>query len=1140
MSSSTSMISGLVSGFDWRSVVDQLIAIDQKKVDLLKDRQGEYKSKLTEWQSVNTMLLSLKTASAALADVDAFNVFAATTTSNTSTDPDDLFTVSTSASASSGTYSIKVNRTAQSEKISSKSYSAKETALSLSGDIIISGRAIEVVSTDTLTNIRDKINALNTGSDPSNVTASIVQHSSTDYHLVLTSDETGVDGIEILEGSSAGVLQSMGFIASTVQIKTATSDGAMSSAFSNSSTEVGTLLGLTSAPGATSVTIGGNSVSISLADDSITDIAAKIDALAGISASVVSEVIGGETKYRIDVSGTTSFTDNGNVLQILGVLEGTYGEINEMHTGDVQRVLGTGAAITAASTFADLFTGALRGATQNMQTTAAGGGYISSTTQWNLINTGGDANDIDIGDSIRVQGTTHSGAAVDATYNIADNTEQLSNFLSWVETQYGGATAVDAYLDSTGRLIVQDLAAGASQLSVGPLTYTGTALSFGSFGNNISNSDTVSISGTRYNAAGAYETFSSIYTITTTDQISNLLAEIETQYNKHATDHHVSAYVSDGTDGNTAGQIVLKDLTAGDSQLALSLIANNQGGGTLNFGAISQTTEGRDMQITAGQDAEIVVDGVTMQKSSNSIDDVIAGVTLNLTGASSSTTVTLNVSRNLSSIKSKITTMTSSFNTLMTYINKQFSYDEKTSKTGGILFGDGTLYTVKSELIDAVTSTVTGVSEGYNRLPLIGISLNDDVNLTVDDEDLTDALETNFNDVKKLFIALGSSANSQFQYVGHTENTEGGTYSTVISTAATRSTVTGANSLAGTLGADETLTIEDLNALTTGAVTLTAGMDIDDVVNAINSEMEKTYTEQLQGSNNTGFTAATLFSDIAGAENGDVISFTGTKRNGLAVSGSYTVGTSQNLGALLSEIEDTFDNEVTASMSGGKIVITDKQSGASQLTLNIDSSSVSGLDFGVVSVFTSGRNAMRITASKTAENKVLLTHNSYGTGHMIGVSESGGAVLGLTNAAATKVWGMDVAGKINGIDATGKGQVLTLSSSGNNADGLSILYTGTTAQTADFTLTLGIADILDRQLGFITDSTDGYVAFKQTSLDGSIESYDDQIELLEATLARKQEQMINRFVAMELALSKIQNQSNWLASQINAAQNMWE
>jgi len=105
--------------------------------------------------------------------------------------------------------------------------------------------------------------------------------------------------------------------------------------------------------------------------------------------------------------------------------------------------------------------------------------------------------------------------------------------------------------------------------------------------------------------------------------------------------------------------------------------------------------------------------------------------------------------------------------------------------------------------------------------------------------------------------------------------------------------------------------------------------------------------------------------------------------------------------------------------------------------------------------------------------------------------------------------------------ATGSGQSLTLDSDGNNADGLSMSYTG--SATTTFTLTLGTAELLDRQLGFITDTTDGYVTYKQTSLQDSIDDFRDQIEDMEARLNRKMEMMINKFVAMEVALSNVQN-----------------
>ena len=185
-----------------------------------------------------------------------------------------------------------------------------------------------------------------------------------------------------------------------------------------------------------------------------------------------------------------------------------------------------------------------------------------------------------------------------------------------------------------------------------------------------------------------------------------------------------------------------------------------------------------------------------------------------------------------------------------------------------------------------------------------------------------------------------------------------------------------------------------------------------------------------------------------------------------------------------------------------------------------------------------GRYTMTTTASKTGSNELLLTHNTYGTGQRAIVTETGGTALKLTSPVYD--WGKNVAGTINGITATGSGQSLTVDSDGNNADGLSISYTGTTTLTsATFSFALGVAELLDRQLGFITDANDGYVTYKQTSLKNSIDSFETQIEDMQASLNRKMEMMINRFVAMELALAKIQNQSQWLAGQISASLSGW-
>jgi flagellar hook-associated protein 2 len=815
----------------------------------------------------------------------------------------------------------------------------------------------------------------------------------------------------------------MGFITSSVAIRARTSDGAKSNLFGSSIEAIGTLLELSNATGSTTVQIGGNAVDIDLSVESLTTIAQKIDALAGISASVVTETVDGETLYRIDISGTTSFTDNGNVLQTLGILEGTYGTVAEVHTGTV-------ALTDAGDTLIDDDNGNLG-------------------TNLTDLKIGGTSAGVQNGDTITISGKKPDGTSVSsADFTVGTDGNTLQDLMTFIEDRYTGE----------------------------------------------GNAVTVSFED---------------------------------------------------------GKITVTSDTAGDSQMEISLISNNENDGILDFGEISMITEGRAMQIAAGEDAEIEIDNVVITDSSNTVTDVIEGVTLNLVGEDTDTTVTVKVERDLETIKSKINDMADAYNAIMNYINTQFSYDNENGEIGGTLFGDGTLSSVKSGLINAVTQTVIGVSSDFNRLPLIGISLDisdtddgsyENLNMSIDEDMLTEALETNFDDVKKLLIAYGSSSSSNLEYISHTSDTQGGAYDVNITQAATRTTVTGSGALSGVLGESVTVSVADYKTGRVAEVELDADMDIDDVVNALNSEFSQEYTEQLQGSENTGYSYSTLFSGISGAEDGDVITFSGTKGNGLYVSGSYTVDTTKTLGDLAESIEDMFEDEVTVALdANGKLIITDRQAGDSQLSFTINTSEVDGLNFGTVGTTTEGRYAMTITASEGTgadAGKLVLTHNAYGTGHILEVSqESTGDPLGLDDAV--QVYGKDVAGTINGLTATGTGRTLTLDSEGNNANGLSISYSGSGAIDTSFTLTLGIAEILDRLLDFITDTSDGYVTYKQTSLQGSIDSFKTQIEDMEARLDREMDTLTNQFLAMELALSELQTQSEWLSGQIKASLSGW-
>jgi hypothetical protein len=87
----------------------------------------------------------------------------------------------------------------------------------------------------------------------------------------------------------------------------------------------------------------------------------------------------------------------------------------------------------------------------------------------------------------------------------------------------------------------------------------------------------------------------------------------------------------------------------------------------------------------------------------------------------------------------------------------------------------------------------------------------------------------------------------------------------------------------------------------------------------------------------------------ANIADGDVITFSGTNHNGTSVSGSYSItsAATDSVQGLLSAIETAYGNDVTAAINAsGKIVITDKTTGKSDLFAQFKLRAAHDLDFG--------------------------------------------------------------------------------------------------------------------------------------------------------------------------------------------------
>ena len=109
-STGTLSAAGVGSGLDVKSLVSQLMAVEQQPLALLTQKESAYTAKLSGLGSVSGALSSLQTAASALssASTDAYS---------TSVSDSTVLKASASSSAVAGSYSLAVTALAQQQKL---------------------------------------------------------------------------------------------------------------------------------------------------------------------------------------------------------------------------------------------------------------------------------------------------------------------------------------------------------------------------------------------------------------------------------------------------------------------------------------------------------------------------------------------------------------------------------------------------------------------------------------------------------------------------------------------------------------------------------------------------------------------------------------------------------------------------------------------------------------------------------------------------------------------------------------------------------------------------------------------------------------------------------------------------------------
>lgn len=162
--------------------------------------------------------------------------------------------------------------------------------------------------------------------------------------------------------------------------------------------------------------------------------------------------------------------------------------------------------------------------------------------------------------------------------------------------------------------------------------------------------------------------------------------------------------------------------------------------------------------------ASVIVDGITYTRTSNTLNDVVPGLTLGLKTPSVATTIDL--TRDNTGVKDKLAALVTAYNDAQT-IFKEVSDPKSTLETyGATLIGDSSVRSVKQQLREMVMGQSSTPGDSVGALWQMGLSIDMQGTMSLDTTKLDTVLSNNYADVVKTFtgnhngLSVYSTANA--------------------------------------------------------------------------------------------------------------------------------------------------------------------------------------------------------------------------------------------------------------------------------------------------------------------------------------------------------------------------------------------
>ncbi|HEW78543.1 MAG TPA: hypothetical protein ENH34_01050 [Phycisphaerales bacterium] len=411
------------------------------------------------------------------------------------------------------------------------------------------------------------------------------------------------------------------------------------------------------------------------------------------------------------------------------------------------------------------------------------------------------SNPLEGGEVIEITGTDHNGNTItQVNLSITSNTK-LSHLISEINDSFDGRAK--ATLEN-GKIVLTDNTAGASSLSIS-LTYNANG-----------SAATLTLPTMAVSAEGGATTAdlanfaASDFIKTQSAQDSKLkvdgypstsaVAEVQTLTPTSVATAGTFTLTYDGQttaainyDASTAqiqtalealSNVNTGDITVGGTELSVAGAATftflDTAGdvGIISINSTNLTPSAGSNYVMAEQTKGS--DG-WINRSSNTVDNVIQGVTLHLHDTTSANGEQITLTRDIDSVKEKLTSMVDAYNAAILYIKEKTGYND-TLKTAGVLMGDYVVSTIRSHLRTPLISQTSGFMEDIDTHLMpgqIGLEIDRDGVLSLDTNAFDEAISEDYMGVLAIIGAdkTGSSNSNTIEFYGASSKyTTAGTY----------------------------------------------------------------------------------------------------------------------------------------------------------------------------------------------------------------------------------------------------------------------------------------------------------------------------------------------------------------------------